>query len=390
MLLTLLVAIFVAVVAAASDKVFFPWPSGKYHVGKTQHVFNHTTHDDPVAPKGSNNTGEFIVVTILYPTTRAPTAETSLKYMDFELAHLIEKGWQIPNGELQKLWTHIQWQPPVIPGPAGMNKYPTLLFSPGAGMPCSSSTMVTSDMASQGYTVLCVDHPGEPPYLKVPYGGGGVYGIPIEYDWANDTLLYKVNRNRKTDFDALLQLYPPLVEEFHAPFNTSTYMHFGFSMGGSVGTDVVSRHDSVIAGLNYDGTFIDTLFGETVDVKKPFLILRDGQHDYDDTIYGYAFSWFEGNQTAWWEELRINGSHHLDFSDVSLWVELLDLRGRINESFVDVGTITGSRIRHIQTAFTTAFYDMVLGKTECLLEESLPNKEWPEVIFINSSSEASS
>lgn len=174
------IAVFVAIVTAASDKVFFPRPSGKYHVGKTQHVFNHATNDDPVASKGSNNTGDFIVVTILYPTARAPTAKTSLKYMDYELAHLIEKGWGIPIGELQRLWTHLQWQPPGIPGPVGVNKYPTLLFSPGAGMPCSTGIVITSDLASQGYTILCIDHPGEPPYLQIPYGGGSVYGIPID------------------------------------------------------------------------------------------------------------------------------------------------------------------------------------------------------------------
>lgn len=286
-----------AVAAAASEKVFLPKPSGKHFVGKTQHVFNHTTLDDPTAPIGTNNTGTFIVVTVLYPTGKEPTAETSLKYMDFELARLIEEGWEIPSGELQNLWTHLQWQPPFLPGTVGKNQYPTLLFSPGAGMPCSSSTITTSDLASQGYTVLCVDHPGEPPYLKIPESyGGGVYGIPINDEWANDTVLFKVNRGRKSDFDALLELYPPLVEELRAPFNSSTYMHFGFSMGGSVGTDVVSKHDSVIAGINGDGAFIDTLFGETVDVKKPFLVFRDGQTTYDDSIYGQSFTSFEGNR----------------------------------------------------------------------------------------------
>ncbi|KAF2806747.1 uncharacterized protein BDZ99DRAFT_573477 [Mytilinidion resinicola] len=197
--------------------------------------------------------------------------------MDFELAHLIEKGWRIPDGELQKLWT---------PSPMAATR-PTWSHENEQ----VSNALILSRRRHAlliWHDVLCVDHPGGPPYLKIPYGGGGVYGIPIDYDWAIDTLLYKVNRNRKTDFDALLQLYPPLVEEFRAPFNISTYMHFGFSMGGSVDTDIVSRHDDVIPGINYDGAFIDILFGETVDVKKPFFSLCDGQHEYDDTVYGYS------------------------------------------------------------------------------------------------------
>ncbi|KAF2493016.1 hypothetical protein BU16DRAFT_564309 [Lophium mytilinum] len=127
MLLVVLITIFVAVVAAGG-KVFFPKPSGIYHVGETQHMFKHTTHDHSLAPKGSNNTGEFIVVNVLHRTNRPPTAETSSKYMDFELARLIEQGWGIPNGELQKLWTHLQLQPPVLPGPTGRTQIPNNLI----------------------------------------------------------------------------------------------------------------------------------------------------------------------------------------------------------------------------------------------------------------------
>lgn len=117
----------------------------------------------------------------MYPTGNSPSPETSLKYIDFELARLIEEGWEIPSGELQNLWTHLQSQAPFLPGSVGENEYPTLLFSPGGGMPCSSSTIQTSDLASQGYTVLCIDHPDKPPYLKIPesYENGGVYEIPI-------------------------------------------------------------------------------------------------------------------------------------------------------------------------------------------------------------------
>ncbi|KAF2478276.1 uncharacterized protein BDR25DRAFT_390521 [Lindgomyces ingoldianus] len=348
--------------AGTIDSIFFfPNPSGRYHVGKTQHVFNHTTHDDPVAPDGSNHTGNFIVVTILYPTTQAPNPETSLKYMDHTLADLIEKGWGIPEGELQKLWTPLQWQPPVLPGLPGENKLPTLLFSPGAGMPCSSSTMITANMASQGYTVLCIDHPGEPPYLKLPYDGGGQYGIPINYDWANYDFLYKINKNRKSDYDALLKLYPALVDQFGAPFNKSTYIHFGFSMGGSIGTDLVSSHESVMGGINYDGAFIDYIFGETVDVGKPFLMLRDDQNRSEDSMHWVEF---QGNQTGWWEHLLVKGSHHLDFSDVSMWFDLLSLEGRVNATLT--GTIKGRRMHDIMIAFTTAFFDKVLGKMDGL------------------------
>lgn len=163
-------------------------------------------------------------VTILFPTEQEPTPTTSSKYMDYELARLIEEGWDIPAGALQRLWTNVQWQPPALVNPQESLKLPNLVFSPGAGMPCSSSTLLTSDMVSQGYTVICIDHPGEAPYLQIPYTNGttGVYEFPIDSDGADEQVLYDVNERRKKGVDSLLQLYPALVDEHGASFNTSS------------------------------------------------------------------------------------------------------------------------------------------------------------------------
>ncbi|KAL1869129.1 hypothetical protein Daus18300_005665 [Diaporthe australafricana] len=369
---------------AAADRVYFPVPSGDYHVGKTQHVFNLTSPGCPVTPDGYNDTDAYIVVTILFPTEQEPTPATSSKYMDYELARLIEEGWDIPTGELQKLWTTVQWQPPVLSNLQEKLKFPTLLFSPGGGMPCSSSTLVTSDMVSQGYTVVCIDHPGEAPYLQIPYTNGtaGMYGIAIDYDWAGEQVLCDVNDRRKQGVDALLQLYPALVDDFGAPFNTSAYLHFGFSMGGSLGSDIVERHDAVLAGVNYDGMFIDSYFSNTtVDVRKPFLMFRDdqGRETTDPT-----WDWFQGYQTGWWRHLKVLGSHHLDFSDVGLWFELLG----VNDTGPLTGTIEPLRMREVMNAFTMEFFESVLrgdlGESP-LLNGPLPSDQWPEVLLWNGS-----
>ncbi|KAH8764362.1 hypothetical protein F5883DRAFT_422442 [Diaporthe sp. PMI_573] len=366
-----------------ADRVYFPEPSGNYYVGKTQHVFNLTSPGFPVTPDGCNDTDAYIVVTILFPTEQEPTPETSSKYMDYELARLIEEGWDIPTGELQRLWTTVQWQPPVLTSPREELKLPTLLFSPGAGMPCSSSTLVTADMVSHGYTVICIDHPGEAPYLQIPYtnGNAGVYGLAIDYDWADEQVLRGVNDRRKKGVDALLELYPALVDDFSAPFNTSSYLHFGFSMGGSLGSDIVSRHDAVLAGVNYDGMFIDSYFSNsTVDVRKPFLMFRDdqGREATDPT-----WDWFQGNQTGWWRHLKVLGSHHLDFSDVGLWFELLG----VNDTGPSTGTIEPLRMREVMNTFTMDFFERVLRgdlNESPLLNGPLPSKQWPEVLLWNS------
>jgi hypothetical protein len=381
MLILMLLAASAVLAAAALERVYLPLPGGQHNVGKTQHVVNHTTLNDPFASPESNYTGSFFVVTVLYPTKQAPTTNTSLKYMDDELATQIETGWKIPTGELQKLYTHIQWQPPVAPCIAGKEQRPTLLFSPGAGFPCSASTVIQSEMASRGYTVMCIDHPGESPYLPIPYTKSGVHGLPINYEWIDVEFAYRVNEIRKSDLDVLIALSPGLLKPNGAPRNASapTYLHFGFSLGGSIGTHLVSSHGSVLAGVNYDGSFADTLFGEITDVKKPFLMLRNDQGLDGDP----SWDLFQAAQTGWWEHLEIKDTQHHDFSDVSLWMDLLQLRGRTPE--IVVGTISGERMLEVMTEFTVEFFDKVLGKKVLDLDNHLPSVEWSDVRFVNGS-----
>jgi pimeloyl-ACP methyl ester carboxylesterase len=374
MMLSALLVVPIILAAATSNRVYLPKPSGIYHVSKTQHVFNHTTLNDPLSP---NNVSTYYVATILYPTKQAPTKNTTLQYMSSELAAEVERGYKLPAAQLERLWTSIQWQAPVLPSSPGL---PTLLFSPGAGSPCIANTVMQSEMVSRGYTVLCIDHPGESPLLEIPYTNISVHGVPLGYNWGIDLdFMFRVNDIRKSDFDALLQQFSRLVEQYGAPFNTSSYMHFGFSLGGSIGTYLVSEYDEVLAGLDYDGSFFDTLRdpNATVDLKKPFLTLV---HPLNDPTRPAFFE----KQTGWYEELQVNGTEHLDFSDVGLWLDLLDLRSQTEEGFM-VGTVSGKRMYEILTDFTTKFYDGVLGKRELKLQRNLPSTKWPEVVFVNGS-----
>jgi pimeloyl-ACP methyl ester carboxylesterase len=380
MLISVLLTASTVLAAATSDRIYLPRPGGQYSVGKTQHVVNHTTLDDPMAPPDSNMTGSFFVVTVLYPTNRKSSRNTSLQYMDNELASQIEAGWQMPVGELSKLYTHIQWQPPALACSSSEENLPTLLFSPGFGMPCSLSTVVQAEMVSRGYTVMCIDHPGESPYLKIPHTKSGVYGIPINYQSSDVAFAYRVNAIRKSDLDALIALCPGLWKPCGAAnTSTSSYLHFGFSLGGSIGTHLVASHNNVLAGVNFDGSFADALFGETVNVNKPFLMLRNDQGMADDP----SWDMFQAAQRNWWQHLEIKNTQHHDFSDVSMWMDLLKLRGRALA--INLGTISGERMRDVQTEFTLDFFDKVSGKKGLDLDRHLPSTEWPDVRFVNGS-----
>ena len=351
-------------------------------------MLNHTTTNDLFLPS-NHNISRFIVLTVLYPTKQAPTESTSLKYIDDKLAQSLEDTWNFTSGSLQKLWTPLQWQPP----PEDTTVLPTLLFSPGLDVSCDLSMVMTAEMASYGYTVLCIDHPGEPPYLKIPFSNKGVPGFAINYDWDDDALP-RINEIRKADFDAAIAAWPALVKKYKAPFNTTHFIHYGMSLGGSIGEYLVSAYQNVLGGVNYDGTFFDGPFGPgTVDVKKPFLLFHDDYHEGNDTTW----TDFESAQTGWWADFRVNGTQHLDFMDTKWWIELTHqkdpskpVRGTVSGANPHTGTIKAIRCRKVQSAFTRAFFDFVLGKGAGILNEPQPSPSWPEVVLYNSSKPSTS
>jgi alpha-beta hydrolase superfamily lysophospholipase len=62
---------------------------------------------------------------------------------------------------------------------------------------------LTTALASNGYTVLALDHPGEAPYVQFPYNGGRFYGIDITASW-NRTLMADVYKMRISDAQAII------------------------------------------------------------------------------------------------------------------------------------------------------------------------------------------
>lgn len=358
------------VVTLLAQTVFagpFPPPTGPYHVGYTQHVFNHTTPNDPVAPP---NASSILLGTLYYPTAEIPIpGNNTAPYLDLTTAALWGNILQYPNNSIQSLTT---WN--VFKGlPLDTNaRKPTVVFSPGGGENAIMYNALTADLASQGYTVLALDHPGETPYLELPDGRDGVYGIDITAVW-NRTLQEAIYHMRVADIlAAVRELFPPLVQEFSAPFNTTHYIAIGHSLGGAAAAGALAVEESIIGGVNLDGLFVGTM-----DVKKPFLMLAGAEH-----TPGIDPSWspFSSNQSGWYQWLNVTGSSHQNFADLGDWVDLQGLRNRtITPS---LGTIWGPRMDYIVRTLVETFFGFVIGEHTWL---DVPSLLLPEVAYINGS-----
>ncbi|KAF2023920.1 hypothetical protein EK21DRAFT_79858 [Setomelanomma holmii] len=357
-MLPLLVPLLVQAISAAQ----LPPPTGPYHVGYTQHVFNHTTPNDPVAPQ---NASSVLLATVYYPTLAIPIpGNNTAPYLDPTTAALWGDILQYPNNSLQTLTTwNVAQAPPLDKATYGISQKPTVIFSPGGGENAIMYNALNSDLASQGYTVLALDHPGEAPYVQLPDGAEGIYGIDITATW-NYTLQEAVYHMRVSDMLAIIrEVYPPYVEGTGASFNTTHYITIGHSLGGAAAAGALAVEDAILGGMNLDGLFIDL-----PDVKKPFLLLAGEEHT--PTI-DPSWSQFSANQSGWYQWVNITGSNHQNFADLGDWVDVQGLR---NETITpSLGTIWGPRMDYIVKTFVETFFGFVLGgervvgRSECII-----------------------
>ncbi|KAF9256735.1 hypothetical protein L218DRAFT_991296 [Marasmius fiardii PR-910] len=358
---------------ACRSKAISLWdPTGPYHVGYTQHVFNHTTLNDPTEP------GNIILSTIYFPTRQVPNM--AVPYADPVSAKIAEETFGFPNGSASTVTTRLQFQAPTLLGSSpefgnGTSPYPTLIFLPGFGGPCLFYTAIQSELASYGYTVISIDHPGEAPYVQLPYGGGGIYGAANDSDPEVVTAVYDY---RVSDVLAMMSdpFLPSLIRTSGAPINTTHFGIFGHSIGGAGAAGVMAANDTNIVslfkvGVNMDGTFVqfETVNGlntsaPVTDLKRPFLELANESHfngsekqplDMDQT-----WEYFNAGQSGWRRNFQLNGTLHLDFSDAPLLVERLGGRDGIPGTVV--GPANGDRVIHVVGSILRKFFGYIEGK----------------------------
>ncbi|KAH7382430.1 hypothetical protein DE146DRAFT_740061 [Phaeosphaeria sp. MPI-PUGE-AT-0046c] len=289
---------------ASAIKAISLWePTGPYHVGYMQEILNHTTPNDPTSP------GTFILITIYYPTVQVPN--TTTPYLDPISASIFE------------------------------------------------STI------------------GEAPYLPLPTNVNntkGVYGYP---DFTNFPPMlqdgFAVLNYRVSDIQAAMDndYFLAFVQQKGLPFNTTHLGIFGHSLGGAAAAAVMSSNETNAArykvGSNLDGgyyQFIDETGRPTFDVpapdlQRPFLELAAENHFEGNLSDEPTWKFFDDAQTGWLRDVQINGTRHLDFSDIPLWIDLLDQRAVLNRTWI--GPANGVRVTHLANTMLKRSFGSISG-----------------------------
>ena len=338
-------------------------PSGPFKVGFSQHVIPHHTPNDPTPGHGNE-----LLAHLYYPTKDA-NKQAAVPYFDAKSAVIWNELLQLPEGSLLKLKTALLGNATFLHAPTGR---PTVLFSPGGGVNAWMYYGLLADLASNGYTILAIDHPGEPPALQWPNGTITIgWDITMPY---TPKLIDEMHVFRVADLEASLSWFTSFVQKNKAPFDTTRFIPMGHSIGGSASVTIVPTSSKVKAAVNLDGAFPEEATVET-DVGEPVFLMSSINHT---TQFDPSWSTFQDHQTGWWESVSVYGAGHLDYSDITTWNSVLGFPSLIQDQFGPTG---GVRTTQIARKYVGDFFAWLEGSGKGVL--NCPSLKWKEVVYVN-------
>ncbi|MET9275661.1 alpha/beta hydrolase [Kribbella sp. NPDC003557] len=262
---------------AATDLTLrLPAPTGPWPVGTTTRALTDPHRSDP----WNGAPARELALTVFYPARAvqgyqlapqlAPAAAAVFKDLDAGVLHP-----ELPTSGVN--WaatlTHSYVDAPALPG-----QRPTLLYSPGGADPRTVGTSLAEDLASHGYVVLTLDHPGEA--SEVVFPDGRLRVIEISPDVQTDPVRSRLMMDtRFADLRFVLEHLPGL----HASIDLRRVGVYGHSAGGATAA-VSLEQPQVRAAANLEG-YLDTLDGELYPIaqhgtRKPLLLAgTDGFRD---------------------------------------------------------------------------------------------------------------
>ena len=254
-----------------------PAPTGRWKVGTTT---RHLVDRDRSDPWNGATTRE-LMTTVFYPAAAVhghplapqltPAAAAVFKGLDAGLLHP-----ELPTSGVD--WAATMTHS-YVDAPAIAVRRPVLLYTPGGADPRTIGTSLAEDLASHGYVVITIDHPGEASEVEFP--GGRLRTIEMPPETPTDPVL---SRKMMTTRFADVRFVLDRLGSFKGlPLDLRRIGIYGHSAGGA--TAAVSLDDRRIrAAVNLEG-YLDSLDGELYPIAqhgtdKPLLLAgTDGFRD---------------------------------------------------------------------------------------------------------------
>ncbi|KAK3641465.1 hypothetical protein LTR56_011278 [Elasticomyces elasticus] len=261
---------------------------------------------------------------------------------------------------------------------------PLVLLSPGNSGSRLEYSLIAQAVASQGYTVVTIDHPYDARFVVFPDGEvveAIIFlpdpGVPEQLEMIE--LFYET---RVSDARFVLdELEKPDVVHHLFPntpldcgLDTEHVAMIGHSAGGVTAMIVSSKDNRFVGALNMDGGLagVKGFLQDGTDVP---VLLFESEHPQPDwpKIWPHLSDW-----KLW---LRLEKSEHPTFTDYPYLVHLLGMDPVSSEIAASIGEIPGDRVMEIISTYVGAFLDLVLhGRHGKLLEG--PSEAFSEVEYL--------
>ena len=261
------------------------------------------------------------------------------------------------------------------------NKLPPILFySSGYGNSRVDYTGTLSNLASQGYLVIAVDHPYDANFVDYPDGRNATrYENTLDPDKV-ETIAPALDI-RVQDIQFVLNTLSTnstiarQIPGIHGKLNDRKVGMFGHSFGGAATAATMLIDQRFACGVNMDGS----IFGSVLDsgLAKPYLFIDIGADHNRTTDDSWSTLW--SKLRGWKAELSFSGSSHSAFSDQIILYEQLKKMGVIPDLGDIYGAIAGERLKVLEHAYLTSFFGKCFGKGRGGLLNG-PSEKFPEVV----------
>ena len=378
-----------------------PAPTGPYRVGTSWLVVTDSSRAERFGPAGAVRE---VPVKVWYPADSAsgpPAPYADPREMT---------GGMMPVllfGQARYIKTHSYSNVPVA---AGEERFPVLIFSHGFGAYAAQNTPQMEELASQGYVVFSIAHPGEASWAPFPDGRGVPFDSGLQKQLASmvgdksaiakiEALMARIAdaktpETRRESLRAFLEFSPePLRSESVAEWAADTRALvdrlevinagsvgsplrgrldldrlgvFGMSYGGATAGEFCSVDPRCKAAVNMDGG----QYGRLIDgsIAVPFLILAaEPNHSIHVPVLDLA--------TGPTYLATVPATTHIGLTDMTLMAPILFRYAGVT------GRLSPDRREAIMTAYLLGFFDQYLrGKPSPLLAEG--SDAFPEVTLI--------
>ncbi|MFE5629705.1 alpha/beta hydrolase family protein [Streptomyces sp. NPDC056463] len=269
--------------AASALVLRLPAPTGPYRIGATTLPLVDPSRNDPWDPAIGVRE---VMATVLHPARtvrgcpRAPQMTAGEAELFTFLAHAVH-GLPASGVDWAATRTHSHAGAPVLPG-----RWPVLLYTPGGGEARSMGTSLAEELASHGWVVVTVDHPGDAGQVEFPVPRPGrdrvrrtvFLGPPTagQFRTMIDT--------RVADLRFVLDRLETLEGPLGRALDLGRVGIYGHSAGGTAAAQALYDDRRLAAAVNLEG-YLDQVDGTLLPVARygvdrPLLLLgTDGFRD---------------------------------------------------------------------------------------------------------------